>query len=109
MPAYQYSLPQPARLHDFSIEVTPLMIHLTLHYEYLPLTLQQKRQQWEDRPVSEGEIGNLLMGVENALLELHGKGIRHRMVSLETILCQKALYKLADNSMVTCKYITMQF
>lgn len=82
MPAYQYSLPQPARLHDFSIEVTPLMINLTLTYEYLPLTLKQKREQWEERAVSEGEMGNLVMGVENALLELHAKGIRHRMVSL---------------------------
>ncbi len=84
------------------------MIKITLSYEYLPLTLKQRREMWGDRPISEGEMGNLLLGVENALMELYGNGIRHRMVNLETILCQKALYKLADNSMVTCNSPSIQ-
>jgi hypothetical protein len=74
----------------------------------VPLTLKERRSHWGDRAVSEYDLGNMLLGVEKALLELHGAGIAHRLVSLDTILCEKALYKLADNSMVTCTSPHMQ-
>jgi hypothetical protein len=76
-----------------------------LKYEYVALTLAQKRAQWPaGQRVSETELGNLLLGVECAILELYGAGISHRLVNLDTILCEKALYKLADASMVTCTF-----
>ena len=45
-------------------------VNIELKYEYIPLTLRQKYAQWSStgRILSECEIGNLISGVESALM-----------------------------------------
>ena len=79
-------------------------VNIELKYEYIPLTLRQKYAQWSStgRILSECEIGNLISGVESALMDLNRVGIAHRFVNFDTILCIKSMYKLVDTSMLTC-------
>ena len=58
-------------------------------------------RQMEKR-ISENEISNIILGVEQALQELYHIGIGHRCINFETVLCFNSLYKLSDISMVTC-------
>jgi hypothetical protein len=92
------------RLYSYRITIDNFFINVELKYEYIPLTLGQKYAQWKntDKRISESEIGNVLSGVENALLDLNRNGITHRFVNFNTILCIKAMYKLVDTSMITC-------
>lgn len=101
----EYHSINAAKMHDYSIKTDQYFLTVEARYEYLPLSLGEKLKSWREnkRMVPEAEIASLLLGVERALNDLASVGIKHRCINLNTVVCLKAVYKLVDSSMLTCK------